>query len=339
VMMTKLLCLLVTCVSSYKVLLFWAVDSDPNTQEMVKKNVEHARRIGGRHCCDVILAHYKGKPGEWDREWMDREVTKSFVQTGFKFRLLQKAYTEAVHQWEDTYEFVWALDSDVDFSFVDLTRLFSVARASGSLIVGPTFAGDQNWLTWTMDSQVGSDGSSKMIRGGQKSSSSGNALMTDMSQEEYEARQKIHILGRPDPSCSYRHTNFVEMTAPLLHAKVLNLLFEECDECIGEQAEWGLDRIWCQLTSKLTNTPQACALIDSTPVRHLDWKKAVVTDAFKATDDKVKARFPNFWSSPEAFDCQRVDLAPFAGPAEASLQRPAHTGSFHAVQAPNSKVR
>merc|ERR1719499_3055074 len=160
-----------------------------------------------------------------------------------------------------------------------------------------------------MNAQVGADGSSKVIRGGRKSSFSGNALMTDMSQEEYEARQKIHILGRPDPSCSYRHTNFVEMTATLLHSKVLNLIFKECHDCIGEHAEWGLDRIWCQLaSSKMMSAAKSCALIDSTPVRHLDWKKAVVTDAFKASEVFVKTKHPTLWSSPKAFDCQKVDL-------------------------------
>jgi len=309
VMMTKLLYLLVTCVSSYKVLLFWAVDSDPKTQELVKKNVEHARRSGGKKCCDVMLAHYKGTPEEWEQDWMEREVTKSFVQNGYKFRLLKQAYTEAVHHWEDTYEFVWALDSDVDFSDVNLTRLFSTARATGSLIVGPTFAGEQEWMTWTLNTQIGADGSSKLMRGREMSSLQGNALMTDLSQEEMEDRQKIHILGRPDPSCSFRHTNFVEMTATLLHARVLYLILKECKDCIGADAEWGLDRVWCEMaTRRLTNTAQMCALIDSSPVSHLDWKKAVVTDAFKASETTVKEKYPSYWSSPKALDCQKIDF-------------------------------
>ena len=37
--------------------------------------------------------------------------------------------------------YIWALDSDIDFTGADLISLFSLARASGSLIVGPTFEG------------------------------------------------------------------------------------------------------------------------------------------------------------------------------------------------------
>jgi len=309
VMMTKLLCILVTCVSSYKVLFFWAVDSDPKTQELVKKNVEHARRVGGEKCCDIMLAHYKGKPEEWDQDWIDREVSSSLIKNGFKFKLMQHAFKEASQRWQDKYEFVWALDSDVDFSEMNLTRFFSTARASGSYIIGPTFAGDQDWMTWTMNAQVGADGSSKLVRGKDMSSSSGNALMTDMSHEELQDRQTIHILGRPDPSCSYRHTNFVEMTATLLHAKVLSLIFQDCDNCIGADAEWGLDRIWCELaTRRLMNTAHMCALIDSASINHLDWRKATVTDAFKASEASVKEKYPSYWSSPRALDCKNVDV-------------------------------
>ncbi|CAJ1380437.1 unnamed protein product [Effrenium voratum] len=47
-------------------------------------------------------------------------------------------------KWEDDYEYIWALDSDIDFTGADLVSLFSLARASGSLIVGPTFAGERS---------------------------------------------------------------------------------------------------------------------------------------------------------------------------------------------------
>mmetsp|Transcript_56001 Transcript_56001/g.99721 ORF Transcript_56001/g.99721 Transcript_56001/m.99721 type:complete len:307 (+) Transcript_56001:108-1028(+) len=297
--------LLASCVSCYKVLLFWAVDSDPRTQEMVKKNVAHARTSGGPNCCDVMLAHYQGSPDDWDADWRAAEVTSSFVQTGFKFRLLQQAYIDAQHHWEDTYEFVWALDSDLDFSGVNLTKLFSTARASGSLIIGPTWGGEQEWLTWTLNTQVNADGSSRLLRKGDMS----NALMTDEYRQEMEDQQKIHVLGKPDPSCSYRHTNFVEMTGTLLHARVLYMLFKKCKDCIGEKAEWGLDRIWCEMASKeLTNQALMCALIDNSPVWHLDWKKATVTSDFKSVELAVKEHYPNLWASPKAYDCVKVQV-------------------------------
>ena len=43
-----------------------------------------------------------------------QHVTKSLVGMGFKFHFLQKAYKN--DDWEKRYEFVWALDSDIDLS-------------------------------------------------------------------------------------------------------------------------------------------------------------------------------------------------------------------------------
>jgi len=295
--------LLASCVSCYKVLLFWAVDSDPRTQEMVKKNVAHARTSGGPNCCDVMLAHYQGSPDDWDADWRAAEVTKSFVQPGFKFRLMQQAYIHANGSWEDKYEFVWALDSDLDFSGVNLYQFFSTARASGSLIIGPTWAGQQDWLTWTLNTQVNADGSSRLFRKGDVS----NVLMTDDDRQEMDDQQKIHVLGKPDPLCSYRHTNFVEMTGTLLHARVLYMLFKKCKDCIGEKAEWGLDRIWCEMASRrLSQQELMCALIDNSPVAHLDWKKATVTNDFKSVEVAVKKQYPTYWASPKAYDCVKT---------------------------------
>lgn len=279
---------------SYKIMLFWSVDSDARTIDLVKRNVAHARLQGGHDCCDVMLAHYKGGPKDWGFEWYNSQVKYTLVSPGYKYNLLKKAYKQAMSKWEDEYEYIWALDSDIDFTGADLIELFSLARSSGSLIVGPTFAGMQSWLTYTMSMQevtahgsIGSIGSGSMVR---------------RDQSDFQTR--INVLGKPDPRCKLRHTDFVEMTAPLLSSKVLALILKDCVDCVHDKAEWGLDRVWCKLAQKLlAQTSKPCALLDAAPVQHLDWKKAVVTADFKASELAVKSEYPEYWSDVKNIGC------------------------------------
>ncbi|OLP98513.1 hypothetical protein AK812_SmicGene19021 [Symbiodinium microadriaticum] len=88
----------------YKILLFWSVDSDSRTIELVKRNVAHARQQGGRGCCDVMLAHYSGSPRDWGGEWYANQVKFTLVSPGYKYNLLKKAYRQALSRWEDEYE-------------------------------------------------------------------------------------------------------------------------------------------------------------------------------------------------------------------------------------------
>eukprot|EP00439_Symbiodinium_sp_Y106_P037836 s2263_g4.t1 len=274
----------------YKILLFWSVDSDSRTIELVKRNVAHARQQGGRGCCDVMLAHYSGSPRDWGGEWYANQVKFTLVSPGYKYNLLKKAYRQALSRWEDEYEYVWALDSDIDFTSVDLIALFSLARASQSLIVGPTFTGTQSWLTYTMSMhEVSAHGDTKrLVRRGEADSTA----------------ERINVLGKPDPRCKLRHTDFVEMTAPLLSNKVLALILKDCVDCVHDKAEWGLDRVWCKLAQKLVgDVAKPCALLDAAPVAHLDWKKAVITPDFKASELAVKSEYPEYWSDIRNIDC------------------------------------
>eukprot|EP00931_Biecheleriopsis_adriatica_P089855 TRINITY_DN6392_c0_g2_i1.p1 TRINITY_DN6392_c0_g2~~TRINITY_DN6392_c0_g2_i1.p1 ORF type:complete len:331 (-),score=54.23 TRINITY_DN6392_c0_g2_i1:92-1084(-) len=273
-----------------KVLFFWAVDSDNRTQVLVKKNIAHARKVGGPSCCDVMLAHYRGTPSDWGVDWYTKEVAANIVQPGYKFKFLKEAFER--EDWATKYEYVWALDSDIDFTSVDLKQMFHFARASGSLIVGPTYAGDQQFMTYPSLLQEQDDKKGSIIR---------RVLGTNEEQE----RSAIHLLGKPDPRCDWRHTDFVEMTAPLLHQAVLGVILKECEECIHAQAEWGLDRVWCGMATKKFSRP-ACALLDATPVSHLDWKTAKVTDAFKDAELSVKAKYPQYWSEVKNLDCSPV---------------------------------
>ncbi|CAE7037280.1 unnamed protein product [Symbiodinium sp. CCMP2592] len=116
--------------------------------------------------------------------------------------------------------------------------------------------------------------------------------------------ERINVLGKPDPRCKLRHTDFVEMTAPLLSNKVLALILKDCVDCVHDKAEWGLDRVWCKLAQKLVgDVAKPCALLDAAPVAHLDWKKAVVTPDFKASELAVKSEYPEYWSDIRNIDC------------------------------------
>eukprot|EP00438_Fugacium_kawagutii_P016923 Skav225109 [mRNA] locus=scaffold3770:21206:24269:+ [translate_table: standard] len=67
-------------VQSYKIMLFWSVDSDARTIDLVKRNVAHARMQGGRDCCDVMLAHYQGGPKDWGFDWYNSQVKYTLVR-------------------------------------------------------------------------------------------------------------------------------------------------------------------------------------------------------------------------------------------------------------------
>ncbi|CAK9049455.1 unnamed protein product [Durusdinium trenchii] len=280
--------------NSLKVLLFWAVDSANRTQENVVRNVAYARRMGGRQCCDVMLAHYEGSSDDWNKAWYLNEVTSSMRKPGYKFKFLQEAYRE---EWPQKYEFVWALDSDIDFTGVNLVQLFELARSSGSLIIGPTFSGDQAWKTYATNLLTEGTGRKALVR------------------RDVKEREQINVLGKPDPRCMMRHTDFVEMTAPLLSSTVLSLILKDCVDCIHEHAEWGLDRVWCEMASEKFSV-SACTLLDATPVRHLDWQTAKITPDFWEAERKVKEKYAKYWAQVRNIDCmlahkqQRVTIDP-----------------------------
>mmetsp|Transcript_96182 Transcript_96182/g.170750 ORF Transcript_96182/g.170750 Transcript_96182/m.170750 type:complete len:322 (-) Transcript_96182:70-1035(-) len=285
------------CGSALKVLLFWAVDGDERTKRTVKKNVAYARSTGGPHCCDVFLAHYAGKRADWGSEWYDSEVADSLEEPGFKFHLMQKAYANATKRWEDAYEFVWALDSDIDFTESQLFTLFEDARQSQASIIGPTFLQKKDFMTYSLLS-------TGVMRHQSSVQMNHQATLSVLDAATSEEQSAIHILGRPDPRCTYRYTNFVELTAPMLHRSVYSMLLKDCVGCIGQHAEWGLDRIWCRLAeTKLEKPNKACAMLDKASVTHLDWKKATVTRQFHEAEVAVRNRYHQFWSSPRSLNC------------------------------------
>jgi len=273
-----------------KALLFWAVDSEPRTIELVEKNVAHARASAGAECCDVALGHYAGSPAlGWNKTWYDKEVTQSVVHPGYKFNLLRLAYQRSEHKWEDSYEFVWALDSDIDLQLTNIEQLFLLARRTSSSILSPTFSGPQDWRKYFSVDSMGATSDSKEM----------------MRHQQIETDSRINVIGKSDPRCAYRRTDFVEMTAPLLGSKVLFLLLQDCTHCIQADAEWGLDRIWCKFAEKhVVSNKSPCAYLDQTPVLHLNWHKAHVTSAFAKSANTVRHYYPDLWSKVKTNSCE-----------------------------------
>ena len=55
----------------------------------------------------------------------------------FLLKSLRRAYKAG--DWEKRYDYIWALDSDIDISRADVTEFLKVAKQIGASIVGPTF--------------------------------------------------------------------------------------------------------------------------------------------------------------------------------------------------------
>jgi len=195
------------------------------------------------------------------------------------------------------YDFVWALDTDIDIQSTDVERLFHHVEESKAPIVGPTFVSASNkWAKWTF-----------LMRREQAADHA--AVLADVNEDvEEEAhrmqRSAINILEKPNLDCDYRHTDFVEITAAVLSARVLSLLMEDCANCIHNESDWGLDMVWCHMAEAYIDSP-ACALIDSSPVNHLDWKSAVVTQAFKDANKDVLHNYRKYWSKVKELDCYK----------------------------------
>jgi len=278
---------LVSLADAFKILFFWSVDSDKQTQDLVKANVDFVKAHGGSDCCDVMLSHYKGQPADWDAEWYNQHVVQNRVGPGYKFKALKELYNkkDVCDKWETLYEWVWAMDADIDIRGVDLDRFFKLARDSTSLIISPTFTGDP--AQWTVF----------------------NSLLE--ATETDSTNHQINVIGKPDDKCKFRHTTYVEMTCPLLHGLALNSLFDDsqCEHCIGDKAEWGLDRIWCNRVKKAVGGIEfPCAYIDGDDkgdqtVLHLDWKTAQVNQDFSQSENEVRNHYPADFEIIKALDC------------------------------------
>lgn len=140
--------------SHKQVLLFWAVSSRSEVMELVKNNLRRMRLTAGSDCCDVFLAHYDGREQAWRKafgdSWYNHEVAYSSNDAGFKFQLLQQHFQKEGQRsaWTQRYNYVWALDEDIDVQGVNFGEFLHLADQSNAYIMGPAFTEPDGQLTW-----------------------------------------------------------------------------------------------------------------------------------------------------------------------------------------------
>ncbi|CAE7647879.1 unnamed protein product, partial [Symbiodinium necroappetens] len=289
-----------------RLLLFWPVDNSKRTVTQVKKNVHYIRSSLGDDCCHVMLAHYKGKPDDWGSQWYKDNVAGSYVGPGFKFKFMRDAYMKAMNveeSWESKYEYVWGLDSDLDLTGTNLTKLLEMARLSNALIVGPTFVG--KGVNWVKPSGVRKKGSGKAAKHSPKAHKKHSHPAAKAEKDKVTSQ---HVGVEPRAQCKlraprphkasslqeqahqdYRHTDFVELTAPLLSPAALPIVFNQCTSVAVLRLETGglgpgpgLVRVigeW-DAFSDVSPPIKGCALIDAAPVNHLNWRQAANKDVW-----------------------------------------------------------
>mmetsp|Transcript_28528 Transcript_28528/g.67791 ORF Transcript_28528/g.67791 Transcript_28528/m.67791 type:complete len:372 (+) Transcript_28528:80-1195(+) len=310
---------------SAKLLLFWPVDNSKRTVTQVKKNLEHVKKSLGAKCCDVFLAHYRGAGLElWGHEWYRANVVGNFSGRGYKFKFMKDAYAKALaaeESWESKYEFVWGLDSDIDITGTNLTKMFSMARMSNALIVGPTFVGrGVNWVRPHLGKHGKHPAKAKpKAKPHHQERAHNHPVRSSLTQEEAaglelgktgeRSESAIWIFERPSSSCDYRHTDFVELTAPLLTRTALPVVFNDCTDCIHNTSDWGLDMVWCKFLAAEVKHTSSCALIDAAPVNHLNWRQAKVSKEFLAANRDVFHKYRRFWSGLKTLNCIVVEPA------------------------------
>lgn len=216
-----------------RLLLFWAVNSNPNTIDLVKENVKHARSQVKN--VDVYLVHYDQKQNLWKRRvgeaWYRKNVQHSSQVKGYKMKLMVKLL--AGH-WNimnlKKYSWVWTLDEDVDFRRAPLRTMLTLADASHSWIAMPAFTETAR----TADPQPMS-----------------------------------FPFQLPHRECEFRHVPMIEGIFPLLRPQVIHEL-STCEHCMHDHSVWGLCRMWCGWSAKQFGTSRktACAILDATPVVH-----------------------------------------------------------------------
>lgn len=133
---------------SKKLLLFWAVGTSEEAQDLVQLNVHAARQTVGQFGeVYVFLAHYKGGPEDWNSNWYKKEVVGSISQKGHKLALLQAAIQSGKLDLKH-YDYLWSLDEDIDLTNTNVGLALQLAAESGAFIMGPAITQERRGLDW-----------------------------------------------------------------------------------------------------------------------------------------------------------------------------------------------
>lgn len=246
-----------------KVLVFWSVGSTDRAMDLVKRNVailrdevRRARHSSSPLHVDVFLAHYDLKRILWvrtreQREWYAENVQFTAQEQGYKMKLVNLFLLNGgmPHGPKTfSYEWLWLLDEDADFSRgTSLQSLVQEARSSGALILGPAVI-----LPPSTASEVSMD------------------RQRHNSSEGCQPGTPLCKLAAPHPSCRYRYTNFVEVMFTFLKPAALRAALVGCPDLWHRSSVWGLDKTWCSLVARSRNhdTGTVCAIVDGVRVVH-----------------------------------------------------------------------
>lgn len=218
-----------------KLLIFLPVGNSEEVMALMKSNVAHVR--AQLDAVDFYLAHYlEGGMEHWKKSlgpWYDESISFSAERPGFKFKLMRSLLLESDFSLS-RYQWVWALDDDIDITMVLLPRLLTVAKSTGALIVSPAFT------------QLG---------------------------ETPQERKLVYPHQRP-ADCLFRYTRMVEVIMPIFESKALKEVLSSCEHCIHDSTTWGLDRMWCSWTAKRFARPllEGCAISDTTVALHKNYR-------------------------------------------------------------------
>lgn len=285
-----------------RLLIFWAVGSEPRARQLVADNIRHARKFEAHGSLatseplhiDVYLAHYDFNRWKWQvemgQDWYEDNVQYSAQLEGIKFWLARdlltfykkdtsshKKATPPTMTSEElatlrevdlsSYEYLWFLDEDANFEGMNLTELVHLARKSESNIITPSIIirNKVDGGASTMDKEVAVENTSHVAGDKRYLNRLSNGCQTGDSLCNFQA---------PRSDCLYRYTDFAEVSFPLLKPKAFKQVVAECGQCLPtRQSSWGLDRVWCNVAAEGQHKRErSCAVIDSVHIVHQNYQ-------------------------------------------------------------------
>jgi len=285
--------------SSRKLLLMIAVGSNPRDMNLVMANINHLRmHYDGQ--VDVFLNHYDKTNETWLRHkafWYTANVQNESFVDGLKFPMVSKVISD--FQQIANYSWIWVMDEDIDITQTNIPEMFTVAEETGSPIVAPAIRFPPDVVdrtSWVMDGGINiTKTTSETVTAAEKSASPSLDTAAEKSASPSPDPAKRfprkapwmgggtpnilsdcnpgHILcayQKADSKCRFSYTRWVEVMTPLLRPQALWQTVRECEGCITDVTDWGIDSVWCSRSAKLFGLPKdrGCALLDQSPVFH-----------------------------------------------------------------------
>eukprot|EP00931_Biecheleriopsis_adriatica_P107914 TRINITY_DN82250_c0_g1_i1.p1 TRINITY_DN82250_c0_g1~~TRINITY_DN82250_c0_g1_i1.p1 ORF type:complete len:392 (+),score=48.99 TRINITY_DN82250_c0_g1_i1:64-1239(+) len=240
------------------VLFFSAVGSV--NKELVARNVQHLHSTGE---VDIFLAHYDltDWPEEaWYQDTVKYKVSYSAQKVDFVFQELVMQRTFALQ----SYCYYWVSDDNVDFTQMDVSLFFALARESGANIFQPAIDFD------------------------------GKGIPSHEAMNVF--RDSVALPnGKVDRSL-YRYSDFVEIMSPVFHGLAVLQAAYEIYARNWLHSDWGMDEVWCRYVAARLGRPQntSCAIIDATTMVKMPHRRSYDKESSFATAALVIKQYMPF---------------------------------------------